>query len=741
MPLATLEHDVNLIVHGDHANPFGVLGMHEAEIDGVGVLVVRAFLPAAETVGVVEAETGEVHPMERVHEAGFFEVAFPFGKSRFPYRLRVLWPSGLEQEMDDPYRFGPTLSDLDLFLLGEGTDLRLYDKLGAHPRTLDGVPGTCFAVWAPNAQRVSVVGPFNQWDGRRHAMRLHPGTGIWDIFLPGVGPGELYKFEIKPRGGPPFLKSDPVGFYFEKRPATAGIVYDLGGYEWGDAEWMERRRRTDPLQRPMSIYEVHLGSWRRRGEGDGEPLGYRELAHELADYVTEMGFTHVELLPIAEHPYDPSWGYQVTGYYAPTSRFGTPHDFKYLVDHLHRRGIGVILDWVPAHFPRDEHGLRRFDGTALYEHEDPRQGEHPDWGTMVFNYGRNEVRNFLLANALFWLEEYHVDGLRVDAVASMLYLDYSRPAGEWIPNPFGGRENLEAIRFLHELNTIVGQRCPGTLMIAEESTAWPGVSHSVERGGLGFHLKWNMGWMNDFLRFMQEDPVHRKYHFNLVTFSLMYAFTEHFVLPLSHDEVVHGKRSLIDKMPGDAWQKAANLRLALGFMWGHPGKKLLFMGGEFGQWREWSESRSLDWHLLEHPLHAGVQRWLRDLNALYRQEPALWQRDFTYEGFEWVDFHDVENSVVSFLRRGDAPDDELLFVCNFTPVPRHDYRVGVPRPGWYRELLNSDAEIYGGSNVGNAGGAGAEPVEAQHRPYSLCLVLPPLGMLVLKREGAGGTPQ
>jgi 1,4-alpha-glucan branching enzyme len=737
MTVATLEYDVQRIVHGDHQDPFRVLGMHFVEVNGDPVLVARTFQPGAREVQVVDTESGETTPMERVHRAGFFEATFPYGKSRFPYRFRVEWDDGSESEVEDAYRFSSVLGELDLFLIGEGTDLRLYEKLGAHARMHEGVQGTAFAVWAPNAQRISVVGPFNQWDGRRNVMRLHPGPGVWEIFLPDVGPGAVYKYEIKDRHGGTFLKTDPVGFRCELRPATASIVHDLGTYRWNDAEWMDRRAQIDPTCGPISIYEVHLGSWRRRGGGEGEMLNYRELAHELGDYVAELGFTHVELLPVMEHPYDPSWGYQVTGYFAPTSRHGTPDDFKYLVDHLHQRGIGVLLDWVPAHFPRDAHGLRRFDGTPLYEHEDPRKGEHPDWGTMVFNFGRNEVRNFLISNALFWLEEYHIDGLRVDAVASMLYLDYSRHEGQWIPNPFGGRENLEAISFLRAVNHLVHERCPGTMMIAEESTAWPGVSHSVERGGLGFHLKWNMGWMNDFLRFIEEDPVHRKYHFNLVTFSLMYAFTERFVLPLSHDEVVHGKRSLLDKMPGDAWQKCANLRTALGLMWAHPGKQLLFMGGEIGQWNEWNESRSLDWNLLDYPLHAGIQRWVRDLNALYRQEPALWQRDFTYDGFEWIDFHDVENSVISFIRRGDDPEEELVFVCNFTPVPRENYRLGVPRPGWYRELLNSDAESYGGSNVGNAGGVDAEAVEAQHRAYSLCLILPPLGTLVLKRETAG----
>jgi 1,4-alpha-glucan branching enzyme len=740
MPVATLEHDVQQIIHGTHRDPFSVLGMHYVERDHQPVLVLRAFQPGAQEVAVVDSESGETTALERIDGAGFFEQTFPYGKTRFPYRLRIRWPDGGEQEVEDSYRFPSVLGDLDLFLLGEGTDLRMYDKLGAHPRTMDGVAGTSFAVWAPNARRVSIVGHFNDWDGRRHVMRVHPGPGIWEMFIPGLPAGTLYKFEIQPAAGPPFLKADPVGFQFELRPATGGIVHDRGTYQWNDSEWMEQRRHGDPTCQPMSIYEVHLGSWRgREVDGESQPLNYRDIAHQLADYMVEMGFTHVEFLPVMEHPYDPSWGYQVTGYFAPTSRFGTPDDFKYLVDHLHQRGIGVLIDWVPAHFPRDAHALRRFDGTALYEHEDPRQGEHPDWGTMVFNFGRNEVRNFLIANALFWLDEYHADGLRVDAVASMLYLDYSRRHGEWLPNPFGGRENLEAISFLRELNRVVAERCPGTLMIAEESTAWPGVSHSVDRGGLGFHLKWNMGWMNDFLRFVEEDPIYRKYNFNLITFSLMYAFSERFVLPLSHDEVVHGKGSLIGKMPGDAWRKAANLRLALGLMWGHPGKQLLFMGGELGQWREWSESRELDWNLLDYPLHRGIQQWVRDLNQVYQNEPALWERDFTYEGFEWIDFHDVENTVISFLRRAQNPDDEVLFVCNFTPVPRPEYRVGVPRAGRYRELLNSDAECYGGSNLGNGGGVDSEPVEAQHRANSLCLVLPPLGVLMLKLEGAGGT--
>ncbi len=730
----TLEHDVNLIAHGDHPDPFRVLGMHRVSLGGEIRLVVRAFLPVASRVSVVNADTGEAVPMERVHGSGFFEAVLPRGTESFPYRLRVADAAGEEIETADAYAFGSTVGDFDLYLLGQGTHYRLFDLLGAHPCEMQGVAGTRFAVWAPDARRVSVVGDFNDWDGRRNPMRFHPGGGVWEVFLPGVDDGAVYKYEIRPREGGIFLKADPFAFRAELRPATGSVVHRRGRYRWEDEEWMAARGEGNPCDRPMAVYEVHLGSWRRPGDDPEGFLGYRELAHQLADYVEEMGFTHVELLPVMEHPYDPSWGYQVTGYYAPTSRWGTPDDFRYFVDHLHGRGIGVLLDWVPAHFPRDAHALRRFDGSALYEHADPRQGEHPDWGTMVFNFGRNEVRNFLVANALFWLEEYHIDGLRVDAVASMLYLDYSRKHGEWVPNRYGGRENLEAIHFLQQLNTAVRERVPGALMIAEESTAWPGVTQAAHLGGLGFHLKWNMGWMNDFLRFMHEDPVYRQYHFSLVTFSLMYAFSERFALPLSHDEVVHGKGSLVNKMPGDPWRKLANLRLALGYMWSHPGKKLLFMGGEIAQWREWSEGRSLDWHLLEDPAHEGVRRFVRDLNRLYRREGAFWEVDFSYEGFEWIDFHDVQNSIVSFVRRGREPGEELVFVCNFTPIPRHGYRVGLPGPGRYVELLNSDAEAYGGSNLGNGGAVESEPVPEHDREHSGCFTLPPLAVLVLKRE-------
>jgi 1,4-alpha-glucan branching enzyme len=723
--------EIERIVQGEHPDPFRWLGPHPVPgLDG-SERVVRVFDPDADEVWVEgRGEDGPV-AMKRLDDAGLFEATIADGAGPTAYRVRKRYGEKVH-EAYDAYAFPSTLGDVDLYLLGEGSDQRLYRKLGAHPIDVDGVRGVRFAVWAPNAQRVSVVGPFNVWDGRRNPMRLHPGAGVWEIFIPGIDRGELYKFEIKPRQGAPFLKADPVAFYSEVRPDTGSVVHGLTEYHWSDGEWMARRGAFDATREAMAVYEVHLGSW-RRGEGD-RMLSYRELAKPLADYVQEMGFTHIELLPISEHPYDPSWGYQVTGYFAPTSRFGMPDDFRYFVDHMHQRGIGVILDWVPAHFPKDAHALRRFDGTALYEHADPRQGEHPDWGTHVFNFGRNEVRNFLVSNALYWLEEFHIDGLRVDAVASMLYLDYSREAGAWVPNQYGGRENLEAIDFIKHLNHTVRERVPGALMIAEESTAWPAVTQPVEFGGLGFHLKWNMGWMNDFLRFIEQDPVHRKYHFGLLTFSLMYAFSEKFVLPFSHDEVVHGKHSLLEKMPGDAWQKHANLRLALGMMWGHPGKQLLFMGCEIGQVREWSESRSLDWHVLDDPLHRGLQRWVRDLNRVYRAERALWACDFDPRGFEWIDFHDIEQSVISFVRRGENPGEEIVFVCNFTPVPREGYRVGAPAPGYYREVLNSDAAVYGGGGVGNDGGVASEAVSAQGREHSISLNLPPLGILLLKRE-------
>ena len=631
----------------------------------------------------------------------------------------------------DPYSFWPQFTADDQYLFNEGTHYRAYEVLGAHPRRVDGVDGTYFAVWAPSARRVSVVGDFNQWDGRRHCMRSLGAAGLWELFVPDVGEGTAYKYEVLGGEGEILLKADPFAFAAELPPKTASLVWSTNAFSWSDGEWMTGRGERDWLAEPLAIYEVHPGSWRRNGENS---LNYRELAHQLVEHVVELGFTHIELMPVNEHPFDGSWGYQITGYFAPTSRFGSPEDFAYFVDYCHRHEIGVILDWVPGHFPEDGHGLARFDGTGLYEHLDPRQGWHPDWKTMVFNYGRDEVRSFLLSNAFFWFERYHVDGLRVDAVASMLYLDYSRQEGEWVPNAYGGRENLEAIDFLKQLNTAVYAHCPGAMMIAEESTSWPAVSRPIYAGGLGFGFKWNMGWMNDVLRYMEREPIHRRYHQSDLTFGMLYAYHENFVLPLSHDEVVHGKRSLLDKMPGDAWQKFANLRLLYGFMYGHPGKKLLFMGAELAQWGEWNHAGQLDWNLLEFEPHRGVYSWVRDLNRLYRTHPALYRTDVHPEGFEWIDSLDSEHSVVAFLRRADG-EKTLVFACNFTPVPREDYRLGLPEQGPYREVLNSDAEIYGGSGMGNGGEVATEAVPYHGRPHSARLRLPPLGMLVLEHHG------
>ena len=624
-------------------------------------------------------------------------------------------------------------TDYDLHLWGETTHYKAWQKMGAHAIVQDGKQGTHFAVWAPNAARVAVVGDFNGWDESANPMEKLRGAGVWVAFVPGVGDGALYKYAIhSDHGDYHVLKSDPFAFAFEKRPSTSSLVTDIGGYEWGDAEWMTRRRAGNALDAPMSIYEVHLGSWRRRLEEQNRWLSYPELARELAEYVREAGYTHVELLPISEHPFDGSWGYQTIGYFAPTSRFGTPHDFMRFVDTLHRSGIGVILDWVPAHFPRDEHGLAFFDGTHLFEHEDPRQGVHQDWGTLVFNYGRDEVRGFLLSNALYWLDEYHIDGLRVDAVASMLYLDYSRKEGEWVPNKYGGRENLEAVEFLKRFNTVVYERHPDVVTIAEESTAWPLVSRPVYLGGLGFGMKWNMGWMHDMLRYLSHDPVFRKFRHNELTFGLMYAFHENFLLPFSHDEVVHGKGSMIGKMPGDNWQRFANLRTLYGYMFGHPGKKLMFMGGEFGQQREWNHDESLDWQLLERPLHRGLQRWVRDLNTLLRGAPALYERDFHDDGFQWIDCHDSEQSVVSFIRWDAGRRDPIVVVCNFTPVPRPNYRLGVPQRGEWAEVLNSDAELYGGSGQGNIDRVRATPVATHGHYHSINVTVPPLGTVMFR---------
>jgi 1,4-alpha-glucan branching enzyme len=626
------------------------------------------------------------------------------------------------------------LSDQDLYLFNEGSHLRLYEKLGSHSGTVEGVDGTHFAVWAPNAARVSVIGDFNGWDPERHPLRPRAASGIWEAFAPGVGPGERYKYHVVSHlGGHAVDKADPFAVYAEVSPQTASIVWSLD-YDWTDGEWMKSRHGPNALGAPLAIYEVHLGSWRRDGNTGERLLGYREVAPLLAEYVHDMGFTHVELLPVMEHPFYGSWGYQTTGYFAPSSRYGTPQDLMYLIDHLHRRGIGVILDWVPSHFPGDEHGLGFFDGTHLFEHGDPRQGLHPDWDSFIFNYGRHEVRSFLLSSALYWLDRYHADGLRVDAVASMLYLDYSRKADEWVPNRYGGRENLETIDFLRRLNQEVYQHYPDTQTIAEESTSWPMVSSPTHLGGLGFGMKWDMGWTHDTLRYMGNDPVHRKFHHHELTFRTMYAFHENFVLALSHDEVVHGKSSLLGKMPGDGWRKFANLRVLLGYMYSQPGKKLLFMGGEFGQWREWNHDSSLDWHLVEHEFHKGLQRWVRDLNTLYRGEPVLHELDCEAAGFEWIDCDDAEQSTLSYLRRGKSTPDVLAVACNFTPVRRHKYRMGVPRAGSWRELLNSDAPLYGGSGQGNLGGVRSVPVARHGHPQSIVITLPPLAVVVFKSE-------
>ncbi|MCG6946707.1 MAG: 1,4-alpha-glucan branching protein GlgB [Deltaproteobacteria bacterium] len=726
---------VEAIVRNLHHDPFQILGPHELEVNGHKNWVVRAFVPDSNEVYVINPETGEEYPMRSTHNEHFFEVVLPGPEEIFMYQYRIVATNGHERFVYDPYFFLPQMGELDLYLFGQGDHHKIYEKLGAHPMEVNGVKGVYFAVWAPNARNVSVIGNFNVWHGGKHQMRVLGSSGVWELFVPDIGVGEVYKYEVKDQSGNIFEKSDPYGFQFEVRPASGSVVADLSKHQWADQQWMDRRERSDPLAQPISIYEVHLGSWMRVVEDGNRFLTYRELAHKLVDYVKEMGYTHLQLLPVAEHPFDASWGYQVLGYFAPTSRFGSPEDFQYFVDYCHQNDIGIIVDWVPAHFPRDAHGLAFFDGTHLYEHADPRKGEHQDWDTKIFNFDRNEVRNFLLANTLFWFEKYHIDGIRVDAVASMLYLDYSRKEGEWIPNQFGGRENLGAIDFLKRLNELLFSYYPGVLSIAEESTAWPGVSRPTYLGGLGFNLKWNMGWMNDFLTYLSKDPVHRKYHHNMITFALLYAFHENFVLVLSHDEVVHGKRALLNKMPGDMWQKFANLRALLAFMFGHPGKKLLFMGTEIGQWDEWEEAHSLDWHLLQYEPHRKLQLFVKELNRLYRNEPALYQVDFDYTGFEWIDFLDSDNSIITFMRKASDYKDLLVFVCNFTPVYREDYRVGVPFQGEYIELLNSDSEMYWGSNKGNYGGLWSDEIAWHNQPYSLKLIIPPLSTMIFKPQG------
>jgi len=717
-----ISDELQRVIDAKHHDPFSVLGRHPA---GKGSEIIRVFLPQAERVKILDNDV----ELERITGSDLF--CWQGNATTLPHHYQFSWQDrqGQQHTHYDPYSFLPVLSEFDLHLFGEGKHWHAYSFLGAQLHEMDGIKGVVFSTWAPNAERVSVIGDFNNWDGRAHPMRARGGSGIWELFIPELKPGMLYKFEIRNRAsGEILVKTDPYGSAFEMRPGTAAIISDDNRFEWNDNDWMDQRRHRDWLHTPMSIYEVHLGSWQR--DEHGEFLSYRELAVRLVDYVKETGFTHIELLPITEHPFDGSWGYQTTGYYAPSSRFGTPDDFRFFVDYCHEHGIGVLLDWAPGHFPKDAYALARFDGTPLYEHADPRLGEHKDWGTLIFNYGRNEVRNFLFSSALYWLEEFHIDGLRVDAVASMLYLDYSRNEGEWVPNKFGGNENLEAIQFIRQLNQVSHELHPGTLIMAEESTSWPMVSRPTYLGGLGFSMKWNMGWMNDTLQYISKDPIHRHYHHDLLTFSLLYAFSENFILPFSHDEVVHGKCSMLYKMPGDEWQRFANLRLLYSYMFTHPGKKLLFMGCEFGQGAEWNYSQSLDWHLLQYPFHLGIKSLITDLNRLYREMPALHQFDFEDQGFTWIDCHDASQSVLSYQRC--AGDSRVLVILNFTPTPRQNYRIGVPEAGHYREIFNSDSSYYGGSNMGNLS------VDSQPHPWmgfnqSIELSLPPLAAIILQR--------
>jgi 1,4-alpha-glucan branching enzyme len=741
-----LTDELDLIAAGRHGDPHRLLGHHGG--------VVRAYRPDALAMRVVAGAAGRRKPvdMKRVHPAGIFEAPLPDQVK--DYRLEVDYATSTQADpdaqadadgaadkagdaagsvttylYDDPYRSWPTLGELDLHLFSEGSHRRLWEILGARPKEHEGLTGVAFAVWAPNAAAVRVVGDWNFWDGRVHPMRSLGSSGVWELFIPGVEPGSHYKYELVAADGRLILKTDPMAFFMDVPPGTASVVAAPPAHEWRDEDWLSRRAVTDGLRSAMAVYEMHLGSWRHT---EGRSLTYRELAEQLPDYVADLGFTHVEMMPVAEHPFAGSWGYQVSGYYAPTSRFGSPDDFRALVDALHQRGIGVILDWVPAHFPKDDFALARFDGTALYEHADPRLGEHPDWGTLVFNFGRNEVRNFLVANALFWLEEYHIDGLRVDAVASMLYLDYSREPGEWVPNEFGGRENLAAVAFLKEVNEVVYGLHPGAAMIAEESTAWPGVSRPTYLGGLGFGFKWNMGWMHDTLDYFHHDPIHRRFHHGELTFGLLYAWSENFILPLSHDEVVHGKGSLLNKMPGDRWQQLANLRCMYAWMWAHPGKQLLFMGAELAPEREWNHDAELDWWILDHwDSHRRLRDMVRDLNRIYRSHPALWQADTDPAGFEWIDANDAEQSVLSFLRKGCDEGDVLACIANLTPLPRSGYRIGLPAPGRWSEVLNTDASEWGGDGIGNLGAVEAEETPWHGQHWSAAVTLPPLSVLWL----------
>ena len=731
------------IISGRHSDPFEVLG---PVVDGMGEVgfdprtdphnqtLVRAWLPNATEAWIYnESETVSMK-MQSTQRPGLFEVRCStslFQTCSGKYKFRYTDQDDNTMSIHDPYAFEPLLTDMDLHLFNEGTHLEIYERLGAHPRNIDGITGINFAVWAPNAQGISVVGNFNDWDKSHHPMKKRVPSGIWELFIPDLGENEIYKFSVTDCHGNTVEKSDPFGFAAELPPRTASVVKNIDNYQWSDQAWMGDRPQRNSLDGPISIYELHPGSWRKQDGSENGWMNYRELAHQVADYCKEMGFTHIELMPITEHPFTGSWGYQTVGYFAPTSRYGTPEDFMYFVDHCHQEGLGVIIDWVPAHFPKDAHGLAKFDGTALYEHADPRQGEHPDWDTLIFNYSRTEVTNFLIANAIFWLKKYHIDGLRVDAVASMLYLDYSRKDGEWVPNQHGGRENLGAIEFMKRLNTHVHAECPGVLTIAEESTAWGGVSNPVHEGGLGFSIKWNMGWMNDTLRYFSKDPVHRKYHHDELTFSLIYSFTENFMLPFSHDEVVHGKGSLADQMPGDQWQKFANLRLLYSYMWAHPGKKLMFMGCEWGKWNEWNCDAGLQWDLLQWDDHKGLKKMVADLNRIYCEQPALHEMDFSHEGFEWIDCMSRDAGILAWMRKAKNPDDFVVVCSSFTPFIHRGYRVGVPAPGKYQAIFNSDSEYYAGSNIG-IGEIEAEQIEAQGKAWSIAVDFPPLGTVIYK---------
>ena len=723
--------DIQRILSVDHSDPHSVLGAHPTKIKGQDGLIFRFFHPEAISAELIIKD--EIVSLSETDIAGFFWTWLPNMFLPLDYLVRFIFKDGASWTIDPPYRFMPTLGDQDLYFMGEGKHYNLYEKMGAHSRSLDGIQGVSFAVWAPNAKRVSVIGDFNNWDGRLFPMRSMGESGTWELFIPGLAQGSLYKYEIKSNSGAIRIKTDPFAFGMELRPGSSSRIWDIDSYEWGDNEWIEKRDRVDLFASPMNIYEAHLGSWMRIEEDGNRWASYRELAEPLVTHLKKYGFTHVELMPIMEHPYDPSWGYQVTGYYAPTSRFGNPDDFKFFVDTLHRNGIGVILDWVPAHFPKDDYSLRLFDGTALYEHDDPKQGEHKDWGTLIFNYGRNEVRNFLVSNALFWLDKYHVDGLRVDAVASMLYLDYSRSEGEWVPNMYGGNENLQGIDFIKEFNAMVYAKFPSCFTVAEESTAWTGVTTPTYLGGLGFGFKWDMGWMHDTLDYFSKDPIHRNFHHNELTFSMMYAYSENFVLPLSHDEVVYGKGSLLRKMPGDDWQKFSNLRLLFAYMYTHPGKKLLIAGSELGSWNEWSHESSLEKQLLNYDSHRQTSQFVQDLGAIYNANNALWEWDCRPEGFSWIDCNDNLNSILSYIRR--SHDGYVICLLNFTPVVREGYRVGVPEMTSYKEILNSDSEYYGGGNVGNAGFIVAK--QGRHHGYEqfLELTLPPLACLILTKSG------